>query len=309
MEFSQALQYLLAGLTTGSVYAVVGIGFNVIYNATGIINFAQGEFLMLGGMIAITLQRLLPLPVAIARLGARHRGRRGAAVPRVHRVAEEPGRAAHDHHHDRALDPRARGGAAPVGRAGPRPALLQRRRDHLGGPRWARRISPQVFWVLGRLGADGRGARPVLPLHAARPGHARLRVQPDGRAPVRHPAVDHRGHLVLPGRGHGRAGRRRRVADHPDPVRHGLGARGEGLHLRRARRPRQQLRRRGRGPRRGRARVVQHRRAADRVQGRGVPRDPARDPLPAAAGPVRPAGSRGVRAPADEAPRDAPAAR
>jgi len=66
MEFSQALQYLFAGLTVGSVYAVVGIGFNVIYNATGIINFAQGEFLMLGGMIAITLQRLLPLPLAIA---------------------------------------------------------------------------------------------------------------------------------------------------------------------------------------------------------------------------------------------------
>ncbi len=66
MPFSQALQYLLAGLTTGSVYAIVGIGFNVIYSATGIINFAQGEFLMLGGMIAVTLQRLLPLPLAIA---------------------------------------------------------------------------------------------------------------------------------------------------------------------------------------------------------------------------------------------------
>jgi branched-chain amino acid transport system permease protein len=65
MDLTQALQYLLAGLTVGSVYAVVGIGFNVIYNATGIINFAQGEFLMLGGMIAITLQRLLPLPLAI----------------------------------------------------------------------------------------------------------------------------------------------------------------------------------------------------------------------------------------------------
>jgi branched-chain amino acid transport system permease protein len=62
---SLALQYLLAGLTSGSVYAVVGIGFNVIYNATGIINFAQGEFLVLGGLIAITLQRLLPLPLAI----------------------------------------------------------------------------------------------------------------------------------------------------------------------------------------------------------------------------------------------------
>jgi len=59
------LQYLVSGITVGSVYAIVGIGFNVIYNATGIINFAQGEFLMLGGMIAITLQPLLPLPLAV----------------------------------------------------------------------------------------------------------------------------------------------------------------------------------------------------------------------------------------------------
>src|SRR5512141_3227368 len=42
------------------------MGFNIIYNTTGIINFAQGEFVMLGGMIAVTLQPWLPLPVAIA---------------------------------------------------------------------------------------------------------------------------------------------------------------------------------------------------------------------------------------------------
>ena len=58
-------QYLLAGITYGSIYAIVAIGFNIIYNTTGIINFAQGEFVMLGGMTAITLHQLLPLPVAI----------------------------------------------------------------------------------------------------------------------------------------------------------------------------------------------------------------------------------------------------
>src|SRR5208337_5031288 len=46
--------------------AIVGIGFNIIYSSTGIINFAQGEFLMLGGMIALSLQGILPLPLAIA---------------------------------------------------------------------------------------------------------------------------------------------------------------------------------------------------------------------------------------------------
>jgi branched-chain amino acid transport system permease protein len=62
------LQYLVAGLTYGTIYAVVGMGFNIIYNATGIINFAQGEFVMLGGMTAVSLHQVLPLPLAI--LGA-----------------------------------------------------------------------------------------------------------------------------------------------------------------------------------------------------------------------------------------------
>jgi branched-chain amino acid transport system permease protein len=66
MSAAQLLQYLLSGVATGSIYAIVGIGFTIIYNSTGIINFAQGEFLMLGGMIAVSLQSFLPLPLAIA---------------------------------------------------------------------------------------------------------------------------------------------------------------------------------------------------------------------------------------------------
>jgi branched-chain amino acid transport system permease protein len=61
-----ALQYLLSGITKGSIYAVVAIGFNLIYSATGILNFAQGEFVMLGGMVAVTLAQWVPLPVAVA---------------------------------------------------------------------------------------------------------------------------------------------------------------------------------------------------------------------------------------------------
>ena len=63
---SLALQYLLSGVTKGSIYAVVAIGFNLIYSATGVLNFAQGEFVMLGGMVAVTLSHFVPLPVAIA---------------------------------------------------------------------------------------------------------------------------------------------------------------------------------------------------------------------------------------------------
>lgn len=65
ISFEQLLQYILSGITNGSIYAIVAIGFNIIYNTTGIINFAQGEFLMLGGMTAVSLSSCMPLPVAI----------------------------------------------------------------------------------------------------------------------------------------------------------------------------------------------------------------------------------------------------
>ena len=51
------IQYLFAAVTVGSIYAIVAIGYNIIYNATGIINLAQGEFVMLGAMIARTFHR------------------------------------------------------------------------------------------------------------------------------------------------------------------------------------------------------------------------------------------------------------
>lgn len=65
MSHDLLLQYLLSGVTKGSIYAVVAIGFNLIFSATGILNFAQGEFVMLGGMVAVSLARFTPLPVAV----------------------------------------------------------------------------------------------------------------------------------------------------------------------------------------------------------------------------------------------------
>ena len=65
MTFEQFLQYLLSGVTSGSIFTIVAIGFNIIYNTTGIINFAQGEFLMLGAMSAISFSSILPLPLAV----------------------------------------------------------------------------------------------------------------------------------------------------------------------------------------------------------------------------------------------------
>ena len=66
MTLELFIQYLVAGITYGSIYAIVAIGFNIIYNTTGIINFAQGEFVMLGGMLSITLLQFMPMTVAIA---------------------------------------------------------------------------------------------------------------------------------------------------------------------------------------------------------------------------------------------------
>jgi branched-chain amino acid transport system permease protein len=56
------MQFLYSGLTSGSIYALVALGFNIIYNTTGLINFAQGEFVMLGGMMIYTLFTALGLP-------------------------------------------------------------------------------------------------------------------------------------------------------------------------------------------------------------------------------------------------------
>lgn len=59
------LQYVLSGLSVGGIYAVTALGYIIIYNVTGIINFAQGDFIMLGGMMMITLSRT-GIPTAIS---------------------------------------------------------------------------------------------------------------------------------------------------------------------------------------------------------------------------------------------------
>ncbi len=53
------MQFLYSGLTSGSIYALVAIGYNIIYNTTGLINFAQGEFVVLGGMLMYTTLSML----------------------------------------------------------------------------------------------------------------------------------------------------------------------------------------------------------------------------------------------------------
>ncbi|MHA1569580.1 MAG: branched-chain amino acid ABC transporter permease [Alphaproteobacteria bacterium] len=60
------LQFLISGVTVGAIYALVGVGFSIIFNASQVINFAQGEFVMIGGMATVSLVGLgFPLPLAI----------------------------------------------------------------------------------------------------------------------------------------------------------------------------------------------------------------------------------------------------
>jgi branched-chain amino acid transport system permease protein len=63
---TQLLQYLITGLTVGSIYAMVALGFTIIYNVTEIINFAQGEFVVLGGLVMVAFSVSIGLPLYIA---------------------------------------------------------------------------------------------------------------------------------------------------------------------------------------------------------------------------------------------------
>lgn len=62
---AELLQFLFSGVTVGAVYALVALGFTIIYNASDVVNFAQGEFVMLGGMLTVFAHAAgLPLPLA-----------------------------------------------------------------------------------------------------------------------------------------------------------------------------------------------------------------------------------------------------
>jgi branched-chain amino acid transport system permease protein len=62
---AELLQFVFSGLTVGAIYALVALGFTLIYKASDIINFAQGEFVMLGGMITVFVAHAgVPLPLA-----------------------------------------------------------------------------------------------------------------------------------------------------------------------------------------------------------------------------------------------------
>ncbi len=85
--FSEFFQFTFSGITLGAIYALVALGFTLIYNASHVINFAQGEFLMIGGMGTVVLMDAgvpiyfaIPLAIAMA----------GVAGILLHRLAIAP---------------------------------------------------------------------------------------------------------------------------------------------------------------------------------------------------------------------------
>jgi branched-chain amino acid transport system permease protein len=65
VDFAFLGQTILNGLSVGCIYGLIGIGFCVIYNASGIVNFAQGAFVMMGGMLTyVLLDHHVPLVLA-----------------------------------------------------------------------------------------------------------------------------------------------------------------------------------------------------------------------------------------------------
>src|SRR4051794_40271346 len=65
-QTSMAMQILVSGLLMGCIYALVAWGFTIVYNATGLINFAAGEFVMMGGVLSAALSARFGWPAVLA---------------------------------------------------------------------------------------------------------------------------------------------------------------------------------------------------------------------------------------------------
>lgn len=66
MDTGLLVQVVVSGLSVGAIYAVIAIGFGVVFNTTGAINFAQGEYVMVGGLSAGMMYELWNVPVWLA---------------------------------------------------------------------------------------------------------------------------------------------------------------------------------------------------------------------------------------------------
>ena len=66
-----AIQIVIGGLLQGGVFAIVALGFALVYRVTGVINLSQGAFCVVGALLTMyTLEQTLGWPAALAATGA-----------------------------------------------------------------------------------------------------------------------------------------------------------------------------------------------------------------------------------------------
>ena len=63
MEF---LSYLISGISLGSVYAIIALGYTMVYGIAKMLNFAHGDVIMVGGYISLTAMLSMDLPPIVA---------------------------------------------------------------------------------------------------------------------------------------------------------------------------------------------------------------------------------------------------
>ena len=59
-------QFFVSGITNGSIYSLIALGYCLIQNATGLVNFVQGDFVMIGALLTVTLWQVAGLPMPLA---------------------------------------------------------------------------------------------------------------------------------------------------------------------------------------------------------------------------------------------------
>ena len=60
------LSYLLSGISLGSIYAIIALGYTMVYGIAKMLNFAHGDIIMVGGYVAFTAMSALNLPASVA---------------------------------------------------------------------------------------------------------------------------------------------------------------------------------------------------------------------------------------------------
>ena len=215
-DLSYLPQIALSGIAVGCIYGLIGIGFCVIYNASGIVNFAQGAFVMLGGMIAYSAFHTLGLPLFAAAVIATVVVAAMGVV--IERVVVRP---LWDRKATMFVMILATLAAQIVIErmtlivAGDQPKTLPQFSDlpplRLGGIV----VSYQFLWIVGISLLLIGLLEPVLQADQDRQGHARLRLQPRGGGAAGHQRVEDAGAFVRAVRG---AWRDRRRADYSDAI-------------------------------------------------------------------------------------------